>query len=67
MDAYHNLADSLLGMKDWTIVVASAKDIIRDGDGDPAELLTKRFTFLDQLEIKRAIEQAQEELGEGNE
>ena len=64
MDSYHTLADSLLGMKDWNTVVASAKDIIQDKEGDPFDLLAKRFTFLDQLEIKRAIEQAQEELEE---
>lgn len=63
MDDYHFLVDSFLGMRDWNQVVASAKDIIRNKEGDPAELLAKRFTFLDQLEIKQAIEQAQEEVG----
>lgn len=64
MGRYHDLAESLLGMKDWNTVVASAKEIIRDGEGDPVALLAKRFSFLDQLEVKRAIEQAQEELSE---
>jgi len=64
MDDYHFLVDSFLGMRDWNQVVASAKEIIRSEEGDPAELLAKRFTFLDQLEIKQAIEQAQEELSE---
>lgn len=61
---YYDLVDSLLGMKDWHTVVANAKDILQTGEGDPFDLLAKRFSFLDQLEIKRAIEQAQEELDE---
>lgn len=64
MSNFHDLAESLLGMKDWNTVVANAKDIIQNEEGDPAKLLLKRFSFLDQLEVKRAIEQAQEELGE---
>lgn len=64
MDRYHRLVESLIGMKDWNQVVASAKDIIRTEEGDPEDLLARQFTFLDQLEIKRAIEQAQEEIGE---
>lgn len=64
MGDYHNLADSLLGMKDWHRVVASAKDLIADGEESPGEALGRLYSFLDELEIKRAIEQAQEELGE---
>lgn len=64
MSNFHDLAEFLLGVKDWNIVVANAKDIIQNEEGDPAKLLLKRFSFLDQLEVKRAIEQAQEELGE---
>ena len=64
MSDYHTLADSLLGMKDWHRVVASTKDLIVNGEENPGEALGRLYSFLDPMEIKRAVEQAQEELGE---
>lgn len=66
MEEYFQQCDSPLGMKDWNQLVASAKDILQDteGEGTPEERLQKIFTFLNLLEIKRAIEQAREEMDE---
>jgi len=57
--------ETVMCARDWNRVVAAAKDVLDDVDGDidaAKEKLRKIFSFMPRLEIRQAIEQAQEEL-----
>jgi aminoglycoside N3'-acetyltransferase len=61
--------ESMLGIKDWNRVVASAKDFLEEQDGEvdaAMERLEKVMSFLSPLEVRRAVEQAQEEMEEND-
>jgi len=67
MEGFQKLMDSLISIRDWTFIVYSAKEKLKEVGGnveEAQELLRKQYTFLDELDLKRAMEQAQEEIGD---
>jgi hypothetical protein len=57
-----------MGLKDWNRIVAAAKDMLEEQDGEvdaAMERLQSMFTFLPSLEVRRAVEQAKDEMVEG--
>jgi hypothetical protein len=60
---FSRLIESLISLSDWDKIVQIAKEKVEIAGSkkEAEELLAKQITFLDELDVKKAIDQAIEE------